>query len=164
LDHAIEVVGNWSREILRQLREVASSKEVVARSAVVLRLLFEPAKVHSNGPDAVHAVAGAELASREPLNPGRRVGAIEGVERQRLRIEPDVKVPEDGLIASDGGGLVSRLKSLREPRRNRRKLDASRPQGLRIETEEVTLMKPPEVPKEIPPNSLRLAWLPRRED
>src|SRR4051812_21887496 len=89
-------------------------------------------------------MACTEVACVKPLEPGGDVRPIKRVERERLRIEPDVKVTKARAIATDGCGLVSWLERLGESRSEGWKLGTTL-EGSRIEREEVSLTKPVEV-------------------
>src|SRR5215207_9828852 len=92
LEDLIDVGGNGTRKVLGQLRQVRASQQMICRPACVAGLLLEPAEVHANALDGVDARSWSEAARMHPFEPGRDVGAIEGVERDGLSVEPDVEL------------------------------------------------------------------------
>jgi len=91
-----------------------------------------------------------KAARVHPLQPRADVGAVEICERDRMGVEPDVKLAEIRLIAADGRELVGWRQVLQEPNHVGRELGAAWPCALRIEGQQSMLVEPPEVSQREP--------------
>ena len=82
----------------------------------------------------------------QPLQPGLDVGAVDVGNGDMTGVKPDVKLSEVGLITSYSGATMSGFQQLEKPRRMRRQRKIrTRPRTARIETEEITSVKPVEI-------------------
>ena len=151
MQHAVEIGGDRTRQILGQLREVAVSEQVIGWSARIIRLLLEPTEVSANDLNRVDSMAGADVASVEPLEPRRDVRALNGIEADGLRVEPDVKLTKTRPVGTERCWFECGLERFDEAKGLGWELEVrSRPEASRIEREKLAIAEPIEVAKQTP--------------
>lgn len=148
LEDLIDVGGNGTWKVLRQLRQIGAAQQMISGHACVAGLLLEPAQVHPNALNGADARRRAEPTGVDPFEPRRDVDAIEGGERDGLGVEPDVKMAKGRPMASDRRSSMCRCERCRKAHDLWVKLGTSRPEAFRIEGKKLPLVEPTEVPKE----------------